>query len=271
LFQSRFIIFGGAAVAQAVQCLTTVWTIEVRSPTGAEDFSSSLCVQIGSGAHPASYSMGTGVLSLGVKRGRGVTLTTHPHLVPRLRMIRSYTSFPPCASVACSGTTLPFFILFGTAFFLLRLWTSTRGKTERSLKFTAEVMKNINRCLDAGERKRSIAEDMKVPESTLRKRLRMGTVPTSLGRFKATSSNEEEKELAEYCKDLDAKFYGLTIRMLKELAFEYAQQNEIAHRFNNVKKTAGKDWMIRFCKTQNLSDFLKNVALGEIQALKKFK
>jgi hypothetical protein len=34
--------------------------IEVRSPTGAEDFSSSPCVQTGSGAHPASYPMGTG-------------------------------------------------------------------------------------------------------------------------------------------------------------------------------------------------------------------
>jgi hypothetical protein len=34
--------------------------IEVRSPTGAEDFSSSLCVQTGSEAHPASYPMGTG-------------------------------------------------------------------------------------------------------------------------------------------------------------------------------------------------------------------
>jgi hypothetical protein len=34
--------------------------IEVRSPTGAEDFFSSPCVQTGSGAHPASYPMGTG-------------------------------------------------------------------------------------------------------------------------------------------------------------------------------------------------------------------
>jgi hypothetical protein len=33
-----------------------------------------------------------GVLSPGVKRGRGVTLTTHPHLVSRSRMSRSYTS-----------------------------------------------------------------------------------------------------------------------------------------------------------------------------------
>jgi hypothetical protein len=34
--------------------------IKVRSPTGAEDFSSSPCVQTDSEAHPASYPMGTG-------------------------------------------------------------------------------------------------------------------------------------------------------------------------------------------------------------------
>jgi hypothetical protein len=34
--------------------------IEVLSPTGAEDFSSSSCVQTGSGAHQASYPMGAG-------------------------------------------------------------------------------------------------------------------------------------------------------------------------------------------------------------------
>jgi hypothetical protein len=34
--------------------------IGVRSPAEAEVFSSSLCVQTGSGAHPASCTMGTG-------------------------------------------------------------------------------------------------------------------------------------------------------------------------------------------------------------------
>jgi hypothetical protein len=34
--------------------------IEVRSPAEAKDFSSNLCVQTGSGAHPASCLMGTG-------------------------------------------------------------------------------------------------------------------------------------------------------------------------------------------------------------------
>jgi hypothetical protein len=44
---------------------------------GQKDFSSSLYVQTGSGAHPASCTMGNGVLSPGVQRDRGVTLTTH--------------------------------------------------------------------------------------------------------------------------------------------------------------------------------------------------
>jgi hypothetical protein len=34
--------------------------IGVRSPAVAKDFSSNVCVQIGSGVHPASCTMGTG-------------------------------------------------------------------------------------------------------------------------------------------------------------------------------------------------------------------
>jgi len=36
------------------------WQMEVRSPAEAKDFSSSPCVQTGSGAHPASCLMDTG-------------------------------------------------------------------------------------------------------------------------------------------------------------------------------------------------------------------
>jgi hypothetical protein len=67
----------------------------VRSPAEAKDFSSNLCVQTGSGAHPASCTMGTVGRFPGAKRGRGVTLTFHLQLVPRSRMSRSYTSSPP--------------------------------------------------------------------------------------------------------------------------------------------------------------------------------
>jgi hypothetical protein len=45
--------------------------IGVRSPVGAKYFSSSLCVQTGSGAHPASCTMGTGGPFLGDKARPG--------------------------------------------------------------------------------------------------------------------------------------------------------------------------------------------------------
>jgi hypothetical protein len=62
--------------------------IGVRSPAGAKDFSSNLCVQIGSEAeaYPASCPKCIGGPFHGAKRGRGVTLTTHPHLVRRSRI-----------------------------------------------------------------------------------------------------------------------------------------------------------------------------------------
>jgi hypothetical protein len=59
-------LFHGAGVAQSVLCLATDWTTK-RSRFDPrqrqEDFSSKLCVQTGSGAHPASYPMGTGGFS----------------------------------------------------------------------------------------------------------------------------------------------------------------------------------------------------------------
>jgi hypothetical protein len=58
-FSSRLSL-DGTRVAQSVQCLTTDWTAGVRSPTEAEAFSSNLCVQTGSGAHPDSCTVGTG-------------------------------------------------------------------------------------------------------------------------------------------------------------------------------------------------------------------
>jgi hypothetical protein len=46
-------------------------TIGVRSPAGANDFSSILCIQTGSGAHPASCTMGTGSPFPGAKTRPG--------------------------------------------------------------------------------------------------------------------------------------------------------------------------------------------------------
>jgi hypothetical protein len=81
--------------------------IGVESPAEAKDLSSSLCVQSNSVVHAALYPMGEYLaLSPGVKHGQGVILTTHPHLVLRSRMSRSYTSCPPCCLHGSAGTAL---------------------------------------------------------------------------------------------------------------------------------------------------------------------
>jgi hypothetical protein len=80
--------------------------IEVRSPAKAKDFSSSSVSRPALGPTQPPVQWVPGVLSPGLKRGRGVTLTTQPYLVPRSRMSRSYTPLPPSGSVACSGTAL---------------------------------------------------------------------------------------------------------------------------------------------------------------------
>jgi hypothetical protein len=61
----------GAGVAQSVVSDYGLddRAIGVRSPSGAKDFSSNLCVQTGSEAHPASCTMGTGGPFPGAKRG----------------------------------------------------------------------------------------------------------------------------------------------------------------------------------------------------------
>jgi hypothetical protein len=67
----------GSGVAQSVECITEDWAIVARS-LKSKGFFSGLCVQTSSEAHPASYPISNGVLSQGIKRGRGVTLTNHP-------------------------------------------------------------------------------------------------------------------------------------------------------------------------------------------------
>jgi hypothetical protein len=88
----------GAAVAQAVQCLTMGWTIgrsRFDPRQGQRIFLPAPASRLALGPTQPPIQWVPGVLYPGVKCGRGVMLTTHPHLVPRLRMSRSYTSPPP--------------------------------------------------------------------------------------------------------------------------------------------------------------------------------
>jgi hypothetical protein len=71
-----------------------------------KDFSSNPCVQPGSWAHPASCTMGTVGPFPGAKARTGRDADHSPPSNAASRMSRSFTSFPPSAFVAYSGTAL---------------------------------------------------------------------------------------------------------------------------------------------------------------------
>jgi hypothetical protein len=99
-------------LGQSVQCLATGWTtgrLSFDSRQRRKNFSSSLSVSrptLVLTQPPVQWV--PGVFSLGLKRGRGVTLTTHHHILQKSRMSRSYIPSPPSASVACRRTALAF-------------------------------------------------------------------------------------------------------------------------------------------------------------------
>jgi hypothetical protein len=73
--------------------IATGWTTRVRFPA-LQDYSLLHVVQTGSGAHPASYPVGTWGFFPGGKSGKDVKLTTHLHLLPKSRMVELYLHSP---------------------------------------------------------------------------------------------------------------------------------------------------------------------------------
>jgi hypothetical protein len=54
-----------------------------------------------------------------------------------------------------------------------------------------------------------------------------------------------EEELVSYCLMMEGKFFGLTTRSIKTMAFELAIKNGLAHLFS-VQGRAGWKWMCNF-------------------------
>lgn len=123
-------------------------------------------------------------------------------------------------------------------------WTrlTTRGS------YTQEQLVNAIHAVECGMKIRAASREFGIAESTIRLRMKTRNVePATLGR-KATFSQEQEQELADYVLKVANMFYGLTPADLRKLAYEFAEANHIAHNFSQATKMAGKDWLAGFMK-----------------------
>ncbi|KAJ0179839.1 hypothetical protein K1T71_004430 [Dendrolimus kikuchii] len=90
-----------------------------------------------------------------------------------------------------------------------------------------------------------------IPQATLRrhalKQNKMIT-PTAkgMGRCKSVSTPEIERELVEHIKLLETRLFGFTRREVLELAYQFAEANNVSNNFNKETKMAGKEWLAGF-------------------------
>ncbi|KAJ8952593.1 hypothetical protein NQ318_004140 [Aromia moschata] len=81
-----------------------------------------------------------------------------------------------------------------------------------------------------------------------------------LGRFRQVFSVEQENEIMEYILEMEKRFFGITYKDLRQLAFDFAQANNIPNNFNKDSKMASKKWIYGFLHRH------KNISLRKPEA-----
>jgi hypothetical protein len=68
-------------------------------------------------------------------------------------------------------------------------------------------------------------------------------------------TQEQEVELVEYIKTMEARLFGLTSLELRSLAYQLAVKNNISHTFCK-DDLAGVDWLYGFMKRHSDLSFI---------------
>jgi hypothetical protein len=60
--------------------------------------------------------------------------------------------------------------------------------------------------------------------------------------------DQNEKKLADHIKTMQEKGFPLTINDVRMIAFQFAEQLKIKHKFNKSEEKASYDWMQMFLR-----------------------
>lgn len=97
-----------------------------------------------------------------------------------------------------------------------------------------------------GKSVKSIANQFKIPRTTLRDRIKNKNISKPVMGRPQVFSEEQEKELANRVIELSNKFYCIILTELRRLAYSVTEELGIKHNFNSEKQMAGKDWAMVF-------------------------
>jgi hypothetical protein len=123
------------------------------------------------------------------------------------------------------------------------LRTSTRGA------YGEDVLRDALKLVNDGTPLKTAVKQYGIPPKTL-KRHRDGKVLNpgivSLGRFRPQFVPEYEGELVDLIQSMERAMFGLSCFDVRRLAFDFAMNMGLQHRFNVQNKLAGVDWLRGF-------------------------
>jgi hypothetical protein len=120
-------------------------------------------------------------------------------------------------------------------------------KTEKS-KWTEEDLKTAIAAIQSGRKIREVGRSYNIPEATLRDKLKTNINTKVKLERKPVFSNEQEAVIKSHVIKLANMFFGITPIELRRLAYQFAEANNIKHRFDKELNMAGHDWLELFLK-----------------------
>ncbi|KAJ8927293.1 hypothetical protein NQ314_020262 [Rhamnusium bicolor] len=102
-------------------------------------------------------------------------------------------------------------------------------------------MENAMRAVERGMSQRKTSERFNVPRRTLRNHLKTGSNFRKLGRG-SVLTKQQEKDLVTRMMRLAEVGYPVTLKIARHQVFRFCEANNIPHKFQIEKETAGKAW-----------------------------
>ncbi|XP_063358232.1 uncharacterized protein LOC134647836 isoform X1 [Cydia amplana] len=98
------------------------------------------------------------------------------------------------------------------------------------------------------------ARTFHIPRSTLQRRAskiryqQPDDPKPIMGHYRRVFTESQEKDLVGYIKSMEQYFMGVSRRDIRELAYQYAEDNHLNHPFDTNSRMAGEDWVRNFLK-----------------------